>query len=499
MFGFTSGTVLRTAAPVGCWSAPICVDSELYGFLSFPVSTALALDSEEQLLLELLGTSIARVVLEDRLRCDHLTRLPNRFRLLALLDQCLGRAQETGGMVGVLFVDLDRFKQINDSLGHAAGDRVLIEVAGRLTSCLGPADVAGRMGGDEFTVLLPGTDSQEAALQRAREFLAALQGSYLIDGRELFVTASIGMSLYPKHGTDAAALLQAADAAMYRAKKTGTNALEFFESGAGQGSLAQFDLENALRRALEKGEFELLYQPIFGMAGSLEGMEALLSWNHATRGKVGASEFIPMAEATGLIVPIGDWVLHQACSAGARWNAAGLRLERIAVNVSALQFAKPDFVGSVANALASAGFPARLLQLELTESLVLRDIGESIQRMTQLRELGVSIAIDDFGSGYSSLNYLRRLPVNELKIDQSFLRDLRGQPCTLSVVQTIVALAHTMKLTVIAEGVETEEELELLRQAGCDKVQGHLFGASLHQNEMEELLVRSAKQRKLHA
>ncbi len=443
----------------------------------------------------LAGIAIEQRQLSDRLafqaQHDVLTGLPNRFRLMELLEQRLTQTRSLEGILAVLFIDLDRFKQINDSLGHSVGDRLLIEVGERLKLGLSGADaIAARLGGDEFAVILSPMEDEQSAVHTARSFLEALRAPYLIDGRELFVTASIGVSFYPKHGDTASTLLRKADAAMYLAKEDGKNSVECFGEEAPTRAIDRLELEIGLRRALEKSEFELYFQPIVSIQHELDGLEVLLSWNHSTRGRVSPGHFIPLAEETGLIVPIGAWVLQAACEQGSRWLQAGLPLKRIAVNVSALQFARPNFVETVAAALASSGFPPRLLELELTESLVLRDIGESIHRMSQLKELGITMAIDDFGTGYSSLNYLRRLPVDELKIDQSFLRDLRGPSGTLTVVQSIVSLAHRMKLSVVAEGVETLEELALLRAAGCDRIQGHVYCESLKAEEAERLLAR---------
>ena len=472
------------------------------------VEAAASVDEEVVIRLasRLAGIAIEQRRLTERLEFqaqhDFLTGLPNRFRLLELLEERLRNAQPSSPseptsakLVAVLFIDLDRFKQINDTLGHSVGDRLLIEVGERLRSGLsGEGDFAGRMGGDEFAVIQASPESEDAAIEASRVFLDAFRAPYLIDGRELFVTASIGVSFFPRHGDSASTLLRKADAAMYLAKKDGKNAIQTFVPVSQHSAIERLELENALRRALEKSEFELFFQPIVSMQGELDGLEVLLAWNHATRGKIPAGQFIPMAEETGLIVSIGAWVLQAACAWGARWLAKGLLVKRIAVNVSALQFARANFVDTVAAALSSTGFPPRLLELELTETLVLQDMGESIHRMMQLQELGITMAIDDFGTGYSSLNYLRRLPVDELKIDQSFLRDLRPASGTLTVIQTIVSLAHKMNLSVVAEGVETMDELDLLRAAGCDRVQGHLYGESLKASDAEILLARLDRQ-----
>ena len=420
---------------------------------------------------------------------DSLTGLPNRSHLLELLATRLASAAQEGELTAVLFIDLDRFKQINDTLGHLVGDRILVEVAQRLRSGLrGQDDIAGRMGGDEFTVILSSPRTQQSAFEAARQILHSLRAPYMVGGQELFVTASIGMSFYPEDGTDIDTLLRNSDMAMYRAKNSGKNDLEFFVQDAHTSGMERLEMENALRRAVEKSELELYYQPIVSMGGELDGLEVLLVWNHPRRGRISPKEFIPIAEESGLIVSIGSWVLREACAQGARWLQAGLRPVRMAVNVSAIQFARPDFVESVAAALDATGFPALRFELELTESFVVRDVEESAQRLARLRELGVRIAIDDFGTGYSSLSYLRHLPVDTLKIDQSFLRDLQAPTGSLPVVQTIVSLAHNMNLSVVAEGVETPADLELLRAAGCDKVQGHLYGESLREAEARVLL-----------
>ncbi len=357
---------------------------------------------------------------------DLLTGLPNRTRLLEVLEHRIWEARANSAMVAVLSIDLDRFKHINDSLGHASGDRTLIEIAARLESGLVEDEsLVARLGSDEFTVVISNLDSEECALRAANRLLDLLRAPYLIDGHEVFVTASMGMSFFPKHGENASVLLRSADWAMYRSKDDGKNDVVCFVPDDRRG-MERLELENALRHALKKKELELYYQPIVTIDGDLEGLEVLLAWNHAQRGTLSAKEFIPLAEETGLIVPIGTWVLHAACEQGAKWIRAGLPVKSISVNVSALQFGRPDFVQTVAAALSATGFPAEFLDLELTESLVLSDMEDSIQRTTELRELGVNLTIDDFGTGYSSLNYLRKLPVKGFKIDQSFLRDLQN-------------------------------------------------------------------------
>ena len=431
--------------------------------------------------------------LEFQARHDSLTGLPNRAYFIELLEKALEEARDRSAILAVLFIDLDRFKQVNDTLGHTMGDRLLKEVGGRLRRLLTEDDLAGRMGGDEFTIVMTRQPDEQTAIQASQEFLKAFRAAHRIDGNELFVTASIGLSIFPKHGATAAELLRNADLAMYHAKNGGKNDLELFLAEDHVLDLERLQLENALRSALANHEFELLYQPLVNREGSVEGLEALLVWRHPLHGTIAPGQFIPIAEETGLIIEIGSWVIRQACTQGAEWLKSGYHSVRISVNVSALQFERRDFVQTVATTLALSGFPAHCLELELTESYIMRDLPHYVRRMTQLRDLGVSIAIDDFGTGYSSLSYLNKLPVDSLKIDQSFLRGLQEPEGSLPVVQSIVRLAHNMNLTVVAEGVETAAELDLVRVLGCDKVQGHVYGPSLRQEEADALLKRNER------
>ncbi len=479
---------------------PIVVESETFATLSFSspsANVARTFSGAEKELIELMARSLGRIILEhrqlDRLkfqaRHDSLTALPNRVFFIELLESALVQARERAGLLAVLFIDLDRFKQINDTLGHAIGDRLLQNVAVRLRSLLTAGDLTGRMGGDEFTVVLPRPRDVHSVIGASQEFLDALREPYRFDGHELFVTASAGIAMFPQHGNTAADLLHNADLAMYRAKNAGKDALEVFVTEDLALGLERLRLENALRRAIENREFDLLYQPVMRMNGEIDGLEALLTWRHPLHGTISPKQFIPIAEEAGLIVPIGSWVLRQACLEGARWRKAGYLPIRISVNVSALQFERGDFAETVADALALSGFPSKCLELELTESCVMRDLAGSVIRMSRIRDLGVSISIDDFGTGYSSLSYLTKLPVDSLKIDQSFVRNLQEPEGSLPVVQSIVRLAHSMNLTVVAEGVETAAELDLVRVLGCDKVQGHVYGPSLSRQATETLLM----------
>jgi diguanylate cyclase (GGDEF)-like protein len=412
------------------------------------------------------------------LQYDPLTELPNRLCFIQLLDMALDAVPEE---LALLFIDLDRFQQINGALSYAAGDKLLKAVSLRLRSLAGDGGLAGRVGGDEFAV---------ATSTRPQQFLDALRAPYRIEDHELFVTASIGVAIFPKDGLSAIELLRNADLAMSRAKWSGRDAIEIFTHENPAPVLERLRLENALRRALENSELHLFYQPVVSMSGTVDSLEALLTWRHPVLGSVSPRRFIPIAEETGMIIPIGAWVMQQACMQGAHWRKAGHRNARISVNVSARQFECCDFVTQVTQALQLSGFPSECLDLELTESYLMRNLPESVNRMREIRDLGVSISIDDFGTGYSSLSNLSKLPVDSLKIDQSFLRRLLEPQGSLPVIQSIVRLAHGMHLTVIAEGVETEAELDLVRVLGCDKVQGYVYGPAVGPEEAAELLER---------
>jgi diguanylate cyclase (GGDEF)-like protein len=414
------------------------------------------------------------------LHYDALTGLPNRLCFIQLLDVALDAVPEE---LAVLFIDLDRFQQINGALSYAAGDKLLQAVTSRLRGLAGVDGLAGRVGGDEFAV---------ASSSKPEQYLDALRAPYQIEDHELFVTASIGVAIFPKHGLNATELLRNADLAMCRAKASGRDAIEIHVAEDRAPVLERLRLENSLRSALENGELDLVYQPVVNMNGTVDALEALLTWQHPVYGIIPPRRFIPIAEEIGLIVPIGAWVMEQACIQGARWLKSGYRNACISVNVSARQFERRDFVAQVAEALRIAGFPAERLELELTESYLMRNLPESVYRMREIRELGVSISIDDFGTGYSSLSYLSKLPVDSLKIDQSFLRRLLEPKGSLPVVESIVRLAHGMHLVVVAEGVETEAELDLVRVLGCDKVQGHVYGPAVGPDEAGELLARNA-------
>lgn len=501
---------LDTDLPAPALSAPVYCGGESFGTLAFGSaldSGARTFNPQDHDLLDLMAQSVGHAVhtarlqeerdvlnlhLQLQLRQDMLTGLPNRLGMFEWLVKTLAEAKAAGQRVALLFVDLDRFKQINDTLGHAAGDDLLEQVARRLTSYSSTQDHVSRIGGDEFTFVLTGNPSDEEISLQAGILLEGLRSPYVVNQYELFITASIGVSVYPDCGSDPAALLKCADAAMYRAKSRGKNDFQFFTTDLVARTMSRLDLETQLRRAIDNGELEMRFQPIARMDSQLAGLEVLLAWNNAKFGKVVPDRFIPIAEESGMIVPIGAWVLQHACAQNASWLNQGYAAVRMAVNVSALQFARTDFVDQVANTLRASGLPPEFLELELTESLVMQDVEESARRMARLRELGIRMSIDDFGTGYSSLSYLRKLPVDSLKIDKSFLVELSGSQSSRPLIQTIVVLAHNLGLSVVAEGVETEEQLQALREAGCDKVQGHLIGAPLRAAEVLGLLARNA-------
>ncbi len=422
---------------------------------------------------------------------DTLTGLPNRALFEQRLAQALLDARRHNWILAVLFIDLDRFKQVNDTLGHLAGDQVLEQVSRRLENCLRKSDSLARMGGDEFTLVLTELKDPRDALRVAQKLLDAFLSPFRVQEYEVFLTASIGISLYPRDGRDATTLQRNADTAMYRAKNRGKNNCEFFTQELGTAALERLEIENALRRAMDNGELQLYYQPQAEMSGELAGFEALLVWNHPKLGVTPPAQFIPVAEDSGMIVPIGAWVLAEACRQNAAWQDSGRPRMKVAVNVSPMQFARADFVETVSQALAQSGLDPPLLELELTENVVMRDLEESVRQMDRLRALGVSISIDDFGTGYSSLSYLRHLPIDTLKIDQSFLQDLGNESNTIPLVQAIVTLAHGLGLTVVAEGVENRRQLEVLRSVGCDKFQGYLLGEPLPAEAAGRMLAKA--------
>ena len=420
---------------------------------------------------------------------DALSGLPNRLLLADRLSQAIAQAERHQNRFAVFVVDLDRFKAINDSLGHLAGDAMLKEVARRLASVLRKADTLARLGGDEFVLVLNEISSAQDVETIAGRVLADIARPVKLSDLELHTSASIGISLFPTDGADADTLLQHADAAMYHAKKNGRNAYQLFMPAMNAFAKDRLELENGLRRAVVQGEFVLHYQPKVDVRdGGIDSAEALIRWQHPTRGLTGPSDFIPLAEECGLILPIGEWVLREACRQACAWQTAGLRPIRVAVNLSAQQFRQKNLVEIVRSALTAARLEPRYLELELTESAVMHDAEQSIEILRQLSALGVRISVDDFGTGYSSLSYLRRLPLDKLKIDRAFIRDVVTSRDDAAIVRAIVSLAHNLRLKVIAEGVETPDQLAFLRELGCDQYQGYHYSVPVPDTAFVEML-----------
>ena len=411
---------------------------------------------------------------------DPLTGLPNRRLLEDRLLVELSHAARTRSRLAVMFVDLDRFKRINDSLGHEVGDRVLIEVARRIRACLREDDTVARMGGDEFVVILGNLAQPDDAAATARRIVAALRRPVVTDGRELVVTTSIGISIYPDDSLESTTLIKNADIAMYRAKEEGRNSYQLYQPAMNARSLEHLALETALHGAVQRDELLLHFQPLMRAdTGELVATEALLRWQHPELGLVSPADFIPLAEETGLIVPIGEWVLRHACDHHRLWREAERGPLRMMVNISARQFRQEDFVDMVGRVLAETEMPAELLTLELTESMLMDDIDASVHRMQRLHQLGVRLALDDFGTGYSSLAYLKGFPIDELKIDRLFVRGIDRNVRDAALVSAIISLGHSLGLRVVAEGVETQAHLDVLRRQDCDLAQGYHFSKPL--------------------
>lgn len=407
---------------------------------------------------------------------DALTGLANRNLLLERLDLTLAQARRNESLAAVLFLDLDRFKIINDTLGHALGDSLLKSTAERLQSCVRDEDTIARLGGDEFTVLLADLHNLQDAAMVAQKIIDALSHPVLLEGSEVFVTTSIGITLFPHDGNDGNSLLKNADTAMYRAKEQGGNVYQFYTAGMNAQASARLTMETGLHKALGREEFLLHYQPQVDLnTGNIVGVEALLRWRHPQMGLIAPDEFIPMAEETGLIIPIGEWVLYTACAQCRNWQDAGYGPLRIAVNLSARQFRQKDLADTVARILNETGLDPRCLELELTESILMSNASATTATLQALSALGIRISIDDFGTGYSSLSYLKHFPINALKIDMSFVRNITTDPDDAAITMAIITMAKSLNLKVIAEGVETVEQLAFLRTHQCDSGQGYYF------------------------
>jgi diguanylate cyclase (GGDEF)-like protein len=431
----------------------------------------------------------ANVQLQHVATHDALSGLPNRLLLADRMEQAIAQAERHQTRFAVFVVDLDRFKSINDSLGHLAGDAMLKAVAPRLALVLRKGDTLARLGGDEFVLILNEIPRLQDVESTAARVLQEIERPLKLSDIELHTSASIGISIYPDDGATAETLLQHADAAMYHAKKSGRNTYQFFAPAMNAFARERLELENGLRRALSRREFVLHYQPKVDVrSGGIDGAEALIRWRHPTRGVTMPKDFIPLAEESGLIIPIGEWVLREACRQAYAWQAAGLRPLRVAVNLSAQQFKQRNLVEMVRTALLTARLEPHYLELELTESAVMDDPERSIGILQSLSQLGVRISVDDFGTGYSSLSYLRRLPLDKLKIDSTFIREVATSRDDAAIVRAIVSLAHNLHLKVIAEGVETQDQFAFVRDLGCEQYQGYHYSAPVPNNVFVAML-----------
>ncbi len=420
---------------------------------------------------------------------DALTDLPNRARFADRLEIALSQARREGHRLAILFLDLDRFKVVNDSLGHKVGDVLLQKVALRLSQLIRGGDTLARLGGDEFIILLARIDHEDDAARVAQNVLGLFKRAFLLGERELYVTASIGISIFPRHGEDREALVKNADIAMYRAKQEGRDNFQFHTSQHTHDAIRRLALETDLRKALEQDEVGVHFQPLVDVReGRIVGAEALARWEHPARGRLAPSEFIPIAEETGLIVPLGERILRSACARMRNWHAGGRPDLRLSVNLSARQFQQHELAQSVDTVLRETGFPPEALELEITESVAMRDVAASVVALRALKELGVRITIDDFGTGYSSLSYLKKFPIDTIKIDQAFVRDVCSDANDAAIVRAAIVMAQELRIDVIAEGVETAEQVEFLRGRECHVMQGHFFAEAVPAARFDELI-----------
>lgn len=437
---------------------------------------------------------IAEETIQFQALHDYLTDLPNRRLFKDRLELSITHSKRHGGFVAVMFIDLDRFKLVNDTFGHAEGDELLKTLARRLANCVRAGDTLSRQGGDEFTILLPDLVQAEDAVIIVGKIMEELQSPFNVAGQEFRATASIGISIFPRDGENADLLLKNADIAMYKVKATGKNGYKFFEQEMNACYHERLSLENELRQAAQSSEFELHYQPQINVkTGRIVGMEALIRWQHPIHGLLNPSGFIDFAEEAGLISAITDWVLDEACSQLVRWRATGEQELRMAINVSPIEFNNSDIVERIASCLARYDLPGHILDIEITENLLLHDVPGVIEKIRQLRNLGILISIDDFGTRYSSLNYLRKFPINTIKIDKSFVRDLDGHQNSFPIIHAIIGIARGFGMNLLVEGIETELQMKTLKELGCDVMQGYFFSRPLPADEAEVLLSDSGR------
>lgn len=425
---------------------------------------------------------------------DFLTELPNRLLLTDRIKQALSAAKRRNTKAALMFIDIDHFKKINDTLGHMVGDLLLKAVSHRLLECLRASDTLSRLGGDEFVVLLPEILDSYAPAEIAENLILKLKGPFMVDSHELHITISIGIAVYPEDGISADILHKNADAAMYHAKGAGRNNFQFFTEEMTRRVAEQVSLENKLQKALTNSEFLLMYQPKISLkTGRIIGCEALLRWRHPQLGMMAPDRFIPVAEDSGLIRPIGNWVLREACRQNQQWHASGLPKLPVAVNLSVIELRQSTFLQETTRVLLHSGMDPNYLELEITETIAMHEYADVVDGLHKLKEMGVQLAIDDFGTGYSSLSYLKRLPVNTVKIDKSFVRDIDSDANDAAIITAIISMSHSLGLSVIAEGVETKAQLEFLISHGCDEIQGFIFSPAVMPEDYATLLANDAK------
>jgi diguanylate cyclase (GGDEF)-like protein len=435
-----------------------------------------------------------RKQLEDKLmyqaNYDSITGLPNRNFLLTYISREMVIAKNNQTMMAVLFVDVDGFKYINDTFGHTLGDKVLKTISERLQSCLGSGDIISRGSSDEFIIVLPALTNEIQAMEKANQFLEITRKPFTINGSKFTVTISIGVNYFPQDAEDPETLIRNADISMYRAKELGKNGVQFFSEEMNRKISNRLVIENNLIDALDKNEFFLVYQPIVNIkTGVVTGVEALIRWIQPQLGLIMPVNFIPVAEASGIILPIGEWVMRNACLQAKKWQMAGVSSLQMSVNLSSKQFKQPNLLENISNIIAETAFDPHLLSIELTESTIMDDIEKNIDLLKQLKKIGVSISIDDFGVGYSSLNYLKQLPVDKLKIDRSFIKDIPIDQDDMAITSAIIAMGSTLGLKILAEGVESREQLDFLKKLNCDEIQGYYFSRPLEADECTKLLL----------
>ncbi|TMH75890.1 MAG: EAL domain-containing protein [Betaproteobacteria bacterium] len=495
--GFSRTTAALQAGLHGALALPIVAAGRNFGVIElFSAGTIQPDDALMQLLKSLsaqIGQSFQRRLAEDQLRFiathDSLTDLPNRSLFNERLRHALHQGTRYTRGIAVMFIDMDRFKVVNDSLGHSAGDRLLQDSAKRLAECLRESDTVARLGGDEFVVMIENFTAPKDAIAVAQKALASLAKPFFVDGQEFLMSASIGISTFPDDGKDAETLLKNADIAMYRAKDQGRNNYQFYSAQMNKHTFERLAMESSLRRAVERSEFQLHYQPKLDLrTGAIAGVEALVRWQHPDWGMVSPAQFIPLAEETGLIVQIGEWVLRAACEQNKRWRDQGIPPLRVAVNLSARQFAQKTLLSDIAKTIAQSGLTPDCIELEITESLVMTNPEHATETLHKLKTMGISLSIDDFGTGYSSLAYLKRFPIDCIKIDRSFIKDIPTEADDMAITRGVIALGHSLRLKVVAEGVETVEQQDFLRSNDCDEMQGYLFSKPLPAEEVTALL-----------